>query len=1138
MPTKHSSSPSSSNLARFERQKELGRGSFGCAILVTRKKDGEKFVIKEIDVSRMQRQERDSAHLEAKLLAAMEHPNVVRSHESFVERGKLCIVMDYCSGGDLYKRLQAQRGKLLREEQVLDWFVQLCLALKHVHDRKILHRDIKSQNVFISGNGLLKLGDFGVSKVLDSTSQFAATAVGTPYYMSPEICQNQRYDQRSDIWSLGCLLYEICTLKHAFDANNMKMLIHKIVRSSYTPVSSTHYTKGLRDIVDSMIAKQPSRRPTVNNLLANPILRARIEKFLSRTVMAAEFAHTVLHGRPRRGDVVMRAKQKAPAPAPAPAPTAGAERKPTTPTKAAAAAVAAPTPSKAPPRDKPAPLPAPPGPVGGRDPSAAYKPPPGRIVTKAMAAHYAGRGNAAAAAAAAANPNNAGMPAPVRRHAAAAPASAAPASSSPSKAAVAPSQAVLRAKMAKLEVQRRELGAEDGSPSRVQRQLDQQKEAQRREMERAAKEAADAYKVEMKRRQQENMAAAARARADEAEKEAERREVERAAKEAADAYKADMKRRQQEKMAAAARARAEEAERERKKREIARERAEREAAEARARRIGAAKALEARRQHEVELRRQAEQQERMRRDAERKHEFMRRQEEARANRERLRRELDGRSPSSEVEVLAPARPDSAAARALARRQQAAIAAREQATKAQYPHHHRGVSDPHPPRSPPRNLAPVRTRQDPRHQQRRVGGVGAPPVDVNFAEFQRQNYRELRAAAERNRRQVLGDIFGPAYAAVPDGAAGGRASPGVLSPRPPYATEETEEDQQDDVVALAVDESSLPGSRFILEGGGAAAAPPAPAPPRSSPSPPPPSPPSSSPPPPPPPPPRRSSRPSTPEPQPQQVVASAADERPLPLPIKLPHVGDLPPPAYAAPPLGSPGRIAMALRASAEDDEDGGGIRGGMHAKQHREEDKEEEEDGNNASLTFNPRGGLDDDVDVDDDDDDDNREDSGRHLFAIQEEDAAEFDALADNLRSALRIGDIDEEVETPTTAKGTPSGPASGHFVLDGAEVKLHGVADDDSAAMRVEALRAWLEEALGADTLLAAYQRMQQVGGGGGKEEDEEDGNGVDEEEDEEAEERAAVEDLRRILGPHVRYLTLIHQLIVCEDACYATG
>ena len=131
----------------------------------------------------------------------------------------------------------------------------------------------------------------------------------------------------------------------------------------------------------------------MNNLLANPILRARIEKFLSRTVMAAEFAHTVLHGRPRRGDVVMRAKQKAPAPAPAPAPTAGAERKPTTPTKAAAAAVAAPTPSKAPPRDKPAPLPAPPGPVGGRDPSAAYKPPPGRIVTKAMAAHYAGRGN-------------------------------------------------------------------------------------------------------------------------------------------------------------------------------------------------------------------------------------------------------------------------------------------------------------------------------------------------------------------------------------------------------------------------------------------------------------------------------------------------------------------------------------------------------------------------------------------------------------------------------------------------------------------------------------------------------------------------------------------------------------------------
>ena len=119
------------------------------------------------------------------LLRALKHPNIVSYHESFLTYGSLCIVMDYCSAGDMGAIVARRRGALLPEDTILDWFVQICLAIKHIHDRKILHRDIKMQNIFVAGNGLLKLGDFGVSKVLNSTQALAATRIGTPYYLSP-----------------------------------------------------------------------------------------------------------------------------------------------------------------------------------------------------------------------------------------------------------------------------------------------------------------------------------------------------------------------------------------------------------------------------------------------------------------------------------------------------------------------------------------------------------------------------------------------------------------------------------------------------------------------------------------------------------------------------------------------------------------------------------------------------------------------------------------------------------------------------------------------------------------------------------------------------------------------------------------
>ncbi|XP_076736349.1 serine/threonine-protein kinase Nek1 [Maylandia zebra] len=115
----------------------------------------------------------------------MSHPNIVQYKESFEEGGCLYIVMDYCEGGDLFKKINSQKGVLFSEAQILDWFVQICLALKHVHDRKILHRDIKSQNIFLTKDGTVQLGDFGIARVLNSTVELARTCIGTPLSRSP-----------------------------------------------------------------------------------------------------------------------------------------------------------------------------------------------------------------------------------------------------------------------------------------------------------------------------------------------------------------------------------------------------------------------------------------------------------------------------------------------------------------------------------------------------------------------------------------------------------------------------------------------------------------------------------------------------------------------------------------------------------------------------------------------------------------------------------------------------------------------------------------------------------------------------------------------------------------------------------------
>ncbi|XP_030420037.1 serine/threonine-protein kinase Nek3-like isoform X2 [Gopherus evgoodei] len=203
--------------------KVLGEGSFGRALLVFHKSSDQKYAMKEIRLPKSPSDVQDSRK-EAILLAKMKHPNIVAYKESFEADGHLYIVMEYCDDGDLMQKIKYQRGKLFPEDTILHWFVQMCLGVKHIHDRRVLHRDIKSKNIFLTQNGKVKLGDFGSARLLTNPMAYACTYVGTPYYVPPEIWENLPYNNKSDIWSLGCILYELCTLKHPMTAEFKQIL--------------------------------------------------------------------------------------------------------------------------------------------------------------------------------------------------------------------------------------------------------------------------------------------------------------------------------------------------------------------------------------------------------------------------------------------------------------------------------------------------------------------------------------------------------------------------------------------------------------------------------------------------------------------------------------------------------------------------------------------------------------------------------------------------------------------------------------------------------------------------------------------------------------------------------------------------
>ncbi|KAK4315909.1 hypothetical protein Pmani_012896 [Petrolisthes manimaculis] len=271
---------------------EVGRGSYGtvwlvrCRGLSNTPHSTPPLVLKCVELKGCGVREVELARQEVAILARMKHPNIVSYKGSFEEGGRLHLLLGYCEGGDLHTRISLQCSSPFPETTVVRWFIQITMALQYLHHHHILHRDLKTHNILLTRCGLVKVGDFGISRVLSSPRDLATTLVGTPYYMSPEQLASRPYNHKSDVWALGCVLFEMANTASSLPCPRLALshlqgvegkgrdgwgcfLVSSVVSFAFWSPPSSH--------------DNPATVPSASQVLQLPYIRRHMALFLQDT---------------------------------------------------------------------------------------------------------------------------------------------------------------------------------------------------------------------------------------------------------------------------------------------------------------------------------------------------------------------------------------------------------------------------------------------------------------------------------------------------------------------------------------------------------------------------------------------------------------------------------------------------------------------------------------------------------------------------------------------------------------------------------------------------------------------------------------------------------------------------------------
>ena len=263
---------SDTSATNFNLLQQLGRGAFATCYLATSTDSSQYVAIKHFHtpLNELDPKLEQSVHAEVESLKLLSsHVNVTTYHGFFLEPSSFSLVVEFCESGTLSELIDEHHTNnlFIPEPQLWEILVQCLDALRHVHSLKIIHRDLKPENILLQGTHkrLVKLCDFGVSSL---SQTMASTTIGTPYYLAPELCEGEMYGSSADMWSFGCVCYELMALERPFHGESLGMLVRNIMKNQPKELPSTHFSPALREVASAFLVLEPHLRPSADVVLS------------------------------------------------------------------------------------------------------------------------------------------------------------------------------------------------------------------------------------------------------------------------------------------------------------------------------------------------------------------------------------------------------------------------------------------------------------------------------------------------------------------------------------------------------------------------------------------------------------------------------------------------------------------------------------------------------------------------------------------------------------------------------------------------------------------------------------------------------------------------------------------------------